>query len=138
MEDLDKQNKKIIKILGEKESDTENNLNNTNKYYNYLKANINYPCKLTGMQDFPWEERFVFGCGDEEEYEELKKENPSYTDSFELIELLEPENTDIFAKVRRISDSKIFKISLDWLTAVDEENPNYQLLEDYSSWWVNY
>ncbi|MCR4289342.1 MAG: hypothetical protein NUV86_03665, partial [Candidatus Scalindua sp.] len=59
-------------------------------------------------------------------------------DSFELIELLEPENTDIFAKVRRISDNKMFKIRMDWLTAEDEENPNYQLMEDYSGWWVNY
>ena len=138
MDDLDKQKKRLIKILDERESDTEKNLNSTNKYYNYLKANINYPCKLTGIEDFPWEERFVFGYGDEEEYEELKKENPSYVDSFELIELLEPENTDIFAKVRRISDNKMFKIRMDWLTAEDEENPNYQLMEDYSGWWVNY
>ncbi len=40
MEDLGKQNKRIIKILGEKESDTERNLNSTNKYYNYLSLKI--------------------------------------------------------------------------------------------------
>ncbi|KHE93297.1 MAG: hypothetical protein SCABRO_00942 [Candidatus Scalindua brodae] len=73
MDDLDKQKKRIIKILGEKESDTEKNLNSTNKYYNYLKVNINYPCKLTGIEDFPWEERFLLGYGDKDEYEELKK-----------------------------------------------------------------
>ncbi|MCJ7582605.1 MAG: hypothetical protein MUP98_18985 [Candidatus Aminicenantes bacterium] len=55
----------------------------------YLKKNLSYPCVLTGIEDFNWEEFYVFGPGDKEEYEELKKTKPSYMDTFELLELID-------------------------------------------------
>jgi hypothetical protein len=38
----------------------------------YLKRNIEFPCQLTGIEDFPWEEYYVFGPGSKKEYEKLK------------------------------------------------------------------
>lgn len=92
------------------------------------------------MEDFPWEERYLLGGWDKEEYEELKKHKPSYTDEYELIELTEPESryNDILAKVRRISDKTIFEIGLSWLECTDSKSENYQLFDDYSVWHVNY
>jgi hypothetical protein len=74
------------------------------------------------------------------EYEELKKERPSYTDEFELIEFLGPEDEveEIHAKVRRIKDQKTFEIGLSWLECTDQKHENYQLIDDYGVWHVNY
>ncbi len=55
------------------------------KYLQFLKENIEFPCIVTGIDDFPWEEKYVFGYGSKKEYEELKKNNPSYEDKFELL-----------------------------------------------------
>ncbi len=92
------------------------------------------------MEDFPWEERYLLGGWDTEEYEEFKKYNPSYTDEYDLVELTEPESpyNDVIAKVRRISDKIIFEIGLSWLKCTDSKIENYQLLDDYSVWYVNY
>ena len=56
-------------------------------YFDYLRKNIQQPCIVTGIDDFPWEEFYVFGLGDEEEYNALKKTRPSHTDHFEIIKL---------------------------------------------------
>lgn len=55
------------------------------RYFNYLKSNLKFPCFLTGIECFPWEERYFFGFGSEAEYEKLKKEEPSHTDTFKLL-----------------------------------------------------
>jgi hypothetical protein len=44
---------------------------------------------------------------------------------------------DIGAKVRRISDSKKFVLGLSELKAIDKKSKNYELLDDYSVWFVN-
>jgi hypothetical protein len=44
----------------------------------------------------------------------------------------------LFAKVTRISDKKRFQIPLADLKAIDEKSNNYQILDDYSVWFVNY
>ena len=108
---MDNQEKRIVEILGAK---CANNDNNFLKYYNYLKENISLPCILTGIEDFQWEEKYVVSGWDQEEYEELKKDNPSYTDEFELIEFSEPLSggNDIFIKAKRLSDKKIFALEL--------------------------
>ncbi len=92
------------------------------------------------MEDFPWEERYVFGYGEKDEYEKLKKTNPSYTDTFKLVEFeeLHPNEEQIFVTVERVSDKKQFSLPLDNLEASKRKSKNYQLLEDYASWWVNY
>ena len=137
MERRDEQEKRIEEILGE---ECEKNDNNFLKYYNYLKEKISIPCFLTGIEDFPWEEKYVVTGWDQEEYEELKKDNPSYTDEFELIALLQPVSgaNDIFINAKRISDKKIFELELSWLKCTDSKCDNYQLLHDFSVWQVNY
>jgi hypothetical protein len=40
--------------------------------------------------------------------------------------------------VKRLSDQKEFILELDYLKAVDKKSKNYQLLDDYSVWYVNY
>lgn len=92
------------------------------------------------MEYFPWEEPYVMGGWSQKEYEKLKQNNPSYTDQFELIELLqlEDDENEIIAKVKRKTDQEIFTIGLSWLEATDKGSGNYQLLHDYSVRHINY
>ena len=114
-------------------------------FYKHLKANLSLPCQVTGVEDFRWEEFYVIGPGDEEEYEQLKKTQPSYTDTYELLEIVPPVRSlwqisyedEIGAKVRRISDKKKFLLALSELKATDKQSNNYQLFDDYSVWFVN-
>ena len=109
------------------------------RYFAHLKSSLKLPCYLTGIEDFPWEERYVFGYGSEAEYEKLKKKQPSYTDKFNLLNLDEEINEDygLLVVVERISDNKKFTLPLADLKAIDEHSKNYQLLDDYSVWFVN-
>ncbi len=135
---MDKSDERIFRIL--QSDDTERTNENLEKYLDYLKKNLSYPCVLTGVEDFNWEEFYIFGPGDKEEYEELKRTKPSYTDRFELLELLDKVDLilGIFAKVKRCSDEKIFLIPLADLKAADKKSENCQLLHDFSVWIVNY
>lgn len=132
--------KRIRAILGkENPDDLFRSDENLQVYLEYLKKNVEHPCLVTGMEDFPWEEKYVFGYGDEEEYEELKKTNPSYKDTFTLLEFeLIPKAERIFATVERVTDKKRFSLPLEDLEAKIKKSPNYQLLDDYSSWYVNF
>lgn len=129
--------KRIEKILGENRNRTQQN---ASRYLDYLKSAVKFPCRLTGIEDFPWEERYVIGGWDKDEYEELKKENPSYTDIFELLEFLEPDSEfdDIVAKLQRLTDLKIFEVGLSWLKCLDSDDVNHQLTHDYAVWHTNY
>ena len=136
----DKTQKRIMAILGQEDiDDIFRSDENLQVYLEYLKNNVEHPCLVTGMEDFPWEEKYVFGYGDEKEYEKLKKTNPSYTDTFTLMEFeLIAEREQIFATVERLTDKKQFSLPLEDLEAKSKKSPNYQLLEDYSSWYVNF
>jgi len=134
------QDARILAILNA--VDTENidvNGDTLEIYLDFLKQNIENPCIVTGMQDFRWEGYYVFGPGSKKEYEKLKKDNPSYTDTFEILTLYnEPDDSmGIFARVRRISDRKKFDLPLADLKAADPESKNAQMLDDYSCWFVN-
>ena len=109
------------------------------RYFSHLKSNLKFPCYITGIEDFPWEERYVFGNGNKAEYEKLKKKQPSYTDTFNLLNLDEEINEDygLLVDVKRTSDNKKFTLPLADLKAIDEHSMNYQLLDDYSVWFVN-
>ena len=141
---MDKQEKRIVDILDEEcEDDCETNYGNFIKYYNYLKDNTTFPCLLTGIEDFQWEERYVFGGENQKEYEKLKKTNPSYSDVFELIKFFGPdedvdEDGDLFIEVKRVSDKKVFELGLSWLKCTDSKSKNYQLLDDFAVWQCNY
>lgn len=137
MTEIDKQDERIRAIFDGEISDvTEESLA---KYLAYLKKHLGLPCELTGIEDFDWEEYYLIGSGDQEEYERQKKTKPSYTDKYELISLADRVDdwVGILAKVKRISDKKKFTLPLAELEAIDERSKNYQMLDDYSVWFVN-
>ncbi len=109
-------------------------------YRDFLLRNLNSNAILTGREDFPWEEYYVFGPGDKKEYEKLKKKRPSYKDEFRLLDILADliEDNDLIAKVKRLSDSKEFEIGLSWLSTKDEKSKDYILLDDFATWVVNW
>jgi len=128
--------KRIYAILGD---ENERSILNAERYRAYLTKYLSLPILVTGTEDFPWEEPYVFGGWGEGEYEALKKTNPSYSDTFEIKRLAPPnEHADIVAKVRRESDGKQFEIGLSWLRCVDEGSDARTLLADYGVWHTNY
>jgi hypothetical protein len=110
------------------------------KYRKYLLQHLNPKAALTGREDFPWEEFYVFGPGDKEEYENLKKSRPAHTDEFQLMNISASvmEEDDLLAKVKRLSDSRVFEMGLTWLTTKVEKGKDYQLLDDFATWQVNW
>lgn len=95
---------------------------------------------MDGVEDFPWEERFVFGRGSEKQYAQLRKTRPSYKDTFKLVKILSVDEYegDLLAKVQRQSDRRTFEIPLSRLKCIDKTSDNYVLLDDFSVWVVNY
>lgn len=139
MRELDKLEKRVALVFNMDEpSDVSKKSLAT--YLSYLQQHLKQPCTVTGIEDFPWEERYVFGYGSEKEYNELKKTRPSYKDKFKLVDLDEEihDHIGILANVIRISDKRKFQIPLADLKTTDEQSDNYQLLDDYSVWFVNY
>jgi hypothetical protein len=127
---------RIERILGD---DAERSPKNAKRYLAHLKRSLKLPVRVTGREDFPWEEPYIFGDWSQREYAELKKSNPSYTDSFDLLDLLPPdEHEDVTAKIRRIPDGQVFTIGLSWLTTAKEEGPEFEILDDYATWHANY
>ena len=61
-------------------------------------------------------------------------------DTFELIDFLMDPYGDkgIHAQVRRRSDRKIFILPLDYLKVKPRKSKNYNLINDYGVWFVNY
>ena len=112
-------------------------------YFEYLKERLDCPCMLTGIESirfFGWEERFEFGYGSKAEYDRLRRQEGSYKDKYELKEFdaTVDEEWDILVKVQRIPYRKRFEIPLSQLQAVDKSSRNYQLLKDYTVWYVNW
>ena len=139
--ETDQQTKRVQAIL--KVTDEEHmavNDENLKKYFQYLNKNILFPCIVTGIEDFRWEEFYVLGPGDKDEYEELKRTQPSYTDHYSILSLDDHYDEDygILVNVHRILDKRKFTLPLEDLKAVDRRSINYQILDDYSVWFVNY
>ena len=109
-------------------------------YRQFLLARLDRNTVLTGREDFLWEEIYIIGPGDKSEYKNLKRSNPSYTDEYILIDILEEEieKYDLIAKVKRLSDGKHFEIGLSWLKTKNRKNKDYQLLDDFATWVVNW
>lgn len=129
---------KIRKILGTKNINS--NLKNSIKYLEYIKQNMQFPCHVTGREEFEWEEEYIMGLGSKKEYAKLKKIQPSYTDNFTInrVEDLVVHEDGIFAEVERVGDRKKFSLLLVELASVDAISPNNQLLHDYSVWYIHY
>lgn len=112
-------------------------------YFAYLKDRLEVPCLLKGIESighFGWEERFAFGYGSKAEYERMRQERGSYRDQYELKDFAATleDDWDIVVNVTRPTDGKRFTIPLSELEAVDRTSANYELLNDYTVWMVNW
>ena len=113
-------------------------------YRSYLEQNLTFPCLVTGIEDlgcFGWEEYYTIGPGSKKEHERLRKNQPSYRDTYELLgfeDRVQNEFYGLLVNVRRTSDKKKFCLTLSDLKATAENTKNYQLLDDYSVWFVNW
>jgi hypothetical protein len=141
MSDFDKQEKRISEVFGGSEVPSTSN-GTLATYLHYLKTNVELPCRITGIEDmgyFGWEEYYTLGPGSEKEHKRLRKTQASFMDTFELLDF----NDDVYEEgivvnVKRVSDKRKFVIPLADLEAKDEKSINYQLLNDYAVWFVNY
>jgi hypothetical protein len=144
MDKTDRQFRRVESILGGSENLSFDEM--VDKIFVHLQRSLALPCEVTGIEDFDWEEYYVWGPGNPKEYERLKKQQPSYRDHFELMAIerdLVSEwmlfgGGDIAAHVRRKSDGKEFTLGLAELKAIDKRPPNYQLLDDYAVFFSNY
>ncbi len=113
-------------------------------YFQHLLDKLSLPCEVTGVEDFRWEERYVFGGCSQREYAQLKKSQPSYKDKYDLLSIARDGYSewgmfeeDIVAHVRRKSDGKEFDLGLAELKAMNKKSANFQVLDDYAGWLVN-
>jgi hypothetical protein len=109
-------------------------------YLQYIKDNLDTTCEITGIEDFEWEEYYIIGPGSKNEHEKLRKTRPSYMDRYKIIAFEDEPDEDygILVNLRRISDGKKFTLPLADLKATDKMNPSYQILDDFSVWFVNW
>ena len=139
---FDEQEERLRQVFGSEEVPSVE-ADTLRTYFNYIQENIELPCLLTGIESmgyFGWEERFEFGYGSKSDYEKIRDERGSYHDQYELNEFdgeIEP-GWDIWVDVKRTSDDKQFTIPLSELEAVDKTSSNYELLNDYTVWIVNW
>lgn len=141
MSKYDEQMRRWKAILGDT---IESQKDALNAFFEHLKANLELPCEVTGTEDFQWEEPYVIGGWDQQEYKRLKKDRPSYRDKYELLGISQDDwsewmmfSEDIVAHVRRKSDGKEFYLGLTDLRVTDKKSPNFQLIDDYAVWLVN-
>lgn len=106
-------------------------------YRSHIQNKVRIPCDLTGREDFSWEEIYLYGSGDKNEYAELKKTQPSYTDTYTFMSFDDQidDNNGLMVKVKRISDSKQFVLPLADLKVTDKTSPNHELIHDYVVWY---
>ena len=139
----DPQDERIESILGENvDSDFDQAVE---AFYEYIKAHLLLPGEVTGIEDFRWEEFYVLGPGSKREYDQLKKTQPTYRDRYTLFDISRGTDSewmlfpgeDIVVHVRRLSDGKEFCLGLAEFRTTDRKSENYQLLDDYSVWFVN-
>lgn len=139
----DVQNARIERILGDDDGPTAEDC--IDRFYEHLKSSLQLPCIVTGIEDFRWEEIYVIGPGDPKEYKQLRVNQPSYQDKYELLaiereawsEWMMFRGEDLAGRVRRQSDGKEFILGLAEIEAVDKKSKNRQLLDDYAVWFVN-
>lgn len=142
MSKFDEKMKRCDTILGDAANGTQGDA--IEAFFKHLKANLQLPCEVTGTEDFRWEEPYVIGGWDPQEYKRLKKTQPSYRDKYDLLDIERGEwsewqmfEEDLVARVRRKSDGKEFDLGLAELRVTDKKSPNFQLLDDYAVWLVN-
>ena len=143
---FEKQQQRIREIVG---FDEEGEVLSVNAqtlatYRNYLEKHLKSPCYVTGIEDlgcFAWEQYYTIGSAAKKKYKQLKETNPSYRDTYELLgfeDQAKNEFYDLLVHVKRISDQMHFCLPLSDLKAANEDTKHYQLLDDYSVWFVNW
>ena len=138
MSKFDKQRKRLADIFGT-EGVPSVKTETLERYLEHLKQHLELPCQLTGIEDFPWEELYVIGPGSKKEHERLRKTRPSYMDTYALLSFDDVESdSGIFVNLRRVSDKKKFVLPLADLKATTPQSKNYELLDDFSAWFVNW
>lgn len=139
-EKFKEQSKRIELIFNNRFSDISRRIETIKYYKTYLEAYLSFPVRLTGIEDFDWEEYYLLGPGDKREYEQLKLTQPSYKDIFSMsrIDSYYDEGYGLFAKITRLSDKKRFQLPLMDLKAVDKHSKKWELLDNYSVWFINY
>jgi hypothetical protein len=128
----------IANILGT--PNIEVNERNLKVYSNYLKKSMTKPCYVRGIEEFEWEKYYLSGSGSEKEYAKKQKTNPSYEDTFKLVNFADKmdEEKGIFVIVERTSDRRKFTLPLADLEAVDDTSSNSRLFGTYYLWLVYY
>lgn len=142
IEEVDGYDMRIEEIIG---SDNPRLYDAVIKFYDYLLRELQFPFDVTGIEDFQWEEPYIFGAADSREYLKLRKMQPSYKDIFELLaiekdtgsEWMMYEREDLAGRVRRKSDGKEFYLGLSEIKVIDKKSESYRLLDDYAVWFVN-
>ena len=139
MRTVNRELKRIAEVFG-KEEPPEVEEKTLKIFLKHLRKNVELPCLLTGSEDFEWEEFYILGPGDKKEHEQLRKTEASYLDTFDLIDFVfDPyEHEGIHAEVTRRSDKKVFILPLDYLKVKPRKSTNYDLVNDYGVWFVNY
>ena len=139
----DKQAQRIEAVLGRDRDVTFDE--GVGIFFEHLRANLPLPCEVTGTEDFRWEEPYILGVYDPAEYKRLRKTQPSYQDTYELLSIEQgtasqwmlSAGEDIGAHVRRLSDGREFLLGLSELEATEKRSASHPLLYDYSVWFVN-
>ncbi|MCT7962559.1 hypothetical protein NG791_17975 [Laspinema sp. D1] len=126
----------LQEILGS--HNLEVNEKNLNRYLQFLKARIKPTYKLTGNGEFDWEEEYVSGGKSKKEYEKLKKQQPSYTDTFSLVQFCDVGTEGIMVKVERTSDRRQFILPLIDLDVTQEDPEHFELIDNYLLWFFSY
>jgi hypothetical protein len=129
---------RLREILGRKK--IECTAQNVKRYCQFLQANIQNPCYLTGRESFSWEEEYLFGSGSARSYERLKNKYPTHTDTFKLLEFSQniSEIDGIVVEVERTSDHQKFTLPLADLATSTVDCSNHSIIEDYCIWYINY
>ena len=139
---LDDQDRRIRAIVGGEHVDF---FKARQRFYGYLKVNLQLPCEVTGIEAFRWEEPYLAWPADAGEYERLRESQPSGRDKYELLEIDDETESewvafgdeDIGGFARRHSDGREFCLGLADLVVTDRESPSYQVLWDYAVWYGN-
>jgi hypothetical protein len=112
------------------------------RYYDFLKFQLQEGFTITGREDigyFGYEEPYNWGGGSKAEYESPAETRASLEDKFEWLHLVDWNlEYGLMAEVKRIKDGKQFIIPLVDLEVCLQKIKEYNLVEDYSSWFVNF
>ncbi|MCZ6672323.1 MAG: hypothetical protein O7C75_05215 [Verrucomicrobia bacterium] len=136
--------KRIEAIVGSNDNSTFED--SITRYFSVLSEALQLPCVVTGIEDFQWEEYYILGPGNLNEYRTRKRSQPSFQDTFQLhaieaghySEWMMFPGEDIAGHVCRIADSRKFTLGLSELKTQGTNSPNHQLLDDYSVFFYNY